>query len=195
MSETHVNNEYFNHDTKGLLTTEGEQHRRQRKIISPAFSAANIRAVTPIFWDKAREVGLVSSPIGDAYVLTSRSLQLRDTWLRIVDDSEEEEIHTSSASFQKETPAATQDGTRIDALAWLGRATLDIIGLAGFGYAFNSLTDEANELALAFAAVFSTARKFRVMTILQAWFPILRGFVSWYFYLFASWLLCRTIAF
>ena len=85
---------------------------------------------------------------------------------------------SSKTNSEKKSPATTQDGTRIDALAWLGRATLDIIGLAGFGYAFNSLTDESNELALAFAAVFTTARKFRVMTILQAWFPILRGFVS-----------------
>ena len=90
---------------------------------------------------------------------------------------------SSKNNSEKKSPATTQDGTRIDALAWLGRATLDIIGLAGFGYAFNSLTDESNELALAFAAVFTTARKFRVMTILQAWFPILRGFVSPFFQL------------
>ncbi|KAH8114681.1 cytochrome P450 [Phellopilus nigrolimitatus] len=130
----------------GLLTSEGEQHKRQRKIITPAFSVASIKAVMPIFWEKASE--------------------LRDIWLRIVDDNDA-------------TPAPPQAcliGTRIDALAWLGRATLDIIGLAGFGYAFNSLTDESNELALAFASVFSTARKFRVMTVLQAWFPILRSF-------------------
>ncbi|OCB84952.1 cytochrome P450 [Sanghuangporus baumii] len=134
----------------GLLTSEGEQHRRQRKIISPAFSAASIRAVMPIFWEKASE--------------------LRDIWLRIVDDNE----GADPLPFSKRNDE--QACTRIDALAWLGRATLDVIGLAGFGYAFNSLTDESNELALAFAAVFSTARKFRVMTILQAWFPILRIF-------------------
>jgi hypothetical protein len=79
---------------------------------------------------------------------------------------------------------------------WLGRATLDAIGLAGeillvfkkkircslvregFGYHFNSLTDDNNELAHAFGVIFSTARKFRVMTILQVWFPFLRRFVS-----------------
>ncbi|THG99229.1 hypothetical protein EW145_g7300, partial [Phellinidium pouzarii] len=132
----------------GLLTTEGEQHRRQRKIIAPAFSVASIKAVMPIFWDKASE--------------------LRDIWLRIVDD-DDDDVAPSHLHIK-------QAGTPIDALAWLGRATLDVIGLAGFGYTFNSLTDESNELALAFASVFSTARKFRVMTILQAWFPILRSF-------------------
>lgn len=49
---------------------------------------------------------------------------------------------------------------------------------AGFGYHFNSLTDDDNELANAFGVIFSTARKFRVMVILQTWFPFLRRFVS-----------------
>ena len=69
-------------------------------------------------------------------------------------------------------------------LPWLARATLDVIGAAGFGYAFNSLEAAAerreneSELARAFAVIFATARKFRVMTVLQVWFPVLRNFVS-----------------
>ena len=54
---------------------------------------------------------------------------------------------------------------------------LRFCALLGFGYKFNSLTDENNELAVAFATIFNTARKFRVVTILQAWFPFLRKFV------------------
>lgn len=59
-----------------------------------------------------------------------------------------------------------------------------MIGAAGFGYAFNSLEAAAerreseSELARAFAVIFATARKFRVMTVLQVWFPVLRNFVS-----------------
>ncbi|KAI5119364.1 hypothetical protein M0805_008519 [Coniferiporia weirii] len=139
----------------GLLTSEGEQHRRQRKIIAPAFSVASIRAVMPIFWDKASE--------------------LRDIWLRIVDDDDDDDDDGDNVTFTCSAAQRADSGTRIDALAWLGRATLDVIGLAGFGYTFNSLTDESNELALAFASVFTTARKFRVITILQAWFPFLRS--------------------
>jgi hypothetical protein len=67
---------------------------------------------------------------------------------------------------------------RIDVLNWLGRATLDVIGLAGFGYTFDSLEDNQNILATAFAEVFSAARKLRFITVLQAWFPILHYFVS-----------------
>lgn len=78
---------------------------------------------------------------------------------------------------------------RVDVLAWFARATLDVIGEAGFGYRFNSLAAAAqkgdektgkseNELAQAFGVIFASARQFRVMTILQAWFPELRRFVS-----------------
>ncbi|KAJ7070036.1 cytochrome P450 [Mycena amicta] len=128
---------------EGLLTVEGEQHRRQRKILAPAFTAAHIKSLTPIFWEKA---GI-----------------LREKWLGAAD------------------VATTAGYARVDALAWLGRATLDAIGVAGFGYHFNSLSategdGHDDELAKAFADIFSTARKFRVMTILQVWFPLLRRF-------------------
>ncbi|KAI0648581.1 cytochrome P450 [Trametes meyenii] len=35
----------------GLLTTEGAQHRRQRKMLTPVFSAAHLRNVTPLFYE------------------------------------------------------------------------------------------------------------------------------------------------
>jgi hypothetical protein len=92
----------------------------------------------------------------------------------------------------------------IDVLSWLSRATLDAMGEAGmivtmsirsmpsfpilgFGYALNSLpppgaephsTDESeNELARAFATIFSTQQHFSILNILAVWFPFLRRFV------------------
>ncbi|KAH9912197.1 cytochrome P450 [Epithele typhae] len=35
----------------GLLTTHGDMHRRQRKMLTPVFSAAYMRSVTPLFYD------------------------------------------------------------------------------------------------------------------------------------------------
>lgn len=40
----------------GLFLSDGEEHRKQRKIISPAFSAQSLRALTPIFFGKSQEV-------------------------------------------------------------------------------------------------------------------------------------------
>ena len=35
----------------GLLTTEGAQHRKQRKLLNPVFSIAHLRGVSHIFYD------------------------------------------------------------------------------------------------------------------------------------------------
>ncbi|QRV94590.1 cytochrome P450 family protein [Ceratobasidium sp. AG-Ba] len=49
------------------------------------------------------------------------------------------------------------EGTTIDVLQWLSYATLDIIGIAGFGYEFNSLRDgDEDALSKAFSKVFDT---------------------------------------
>ncbi|EJU05910.1 cytochrome P450 [Dacryopinax primogenitus] len=100
---------------EGLLIAEGEVHKRQRRIMNPSFSPAEIRELTPIFWDKAGE--------------------LRDIWVKELDQA----------------AAGGANDLVIDICKWMSRATLDIIGLAGFGYAFESLTDESNDLARAFS--------------------------------------------
>ncbi|KAG8794507.1 hypothetical protein FRC12_023914, partial [Ceratobasidium sp. 428] len=49
------------------------------------------------------------------------------------------------------------NGTTINVLQWLTYATLDVIGVAGFGYEFNSLRDgDEDELAKAFNKIFDT---------------------------------------
>lgn len=40
----------------GLLTAEGETHRRQRKVLTPAFATSYIRDIVPIFSAKAAEL-------------------------------------------------------------------------------------------------------------------------------------------
>jgi hypothetical protein len=83
----------------------------------------------------------------------------------------------------------------VDVLSCLARATLDVIGAAGFGYAFNGLaslssdgpdnsTMPDNELASAFATIFAAARKFRVLSVFQSWFPPLRRFVRVFFFFY-----------
>ncbi|KAG8998614.1 hypothetical protein FRB90_012275, partial [Tulasnella sp. 427] len=41
---------------EGVAVTEGEQHKRQRRVINPAFSAAALRRINPIFHSKAEEL-------------------------------------------------------------------------------------------------------------------------------------------
>ncbi|OSD05177.1 cytochrome P450 [Trametes coccinea BRFM310] len=84
----------------GLLATTGEQHRRQRKILNPAFNINHMRNVTPIFQEVAGRL--------------QRALQT------IVGDSPKE----------------------IDMSKWMGRTALELIGLAGLGYSFDSLVED-----------------------------------------------------
>ncbi|KAF7341829.1 hypothetical protein MSAN_02038100 [Mycena sanguinolenta] len=90
-------------------------------------------------------------------IFIDKSIQLRDIWV-----------------------AQATDGTvRVEVLSWLSKATLDIIGLAGFNYPIDSLgTPEGapkNELAEAFEAVFAAETGFTIGGFLQMVFPILRG--------------------
>ncbi len=76
--------------------------------------------------------------------------------------------------------ASPQSGqAQVEMLSWLSRATLDIIGLAGFSYSFDALKlgEESNELGYAFAQIFNSAKKASVFSILQARIPILQWIV------------------
>ncbi|RXW20257.1 hypothetical protein EST38_g5602 [Candolleomyces aberdarensis] len=122
---------------EGVLIVEGETHKNQRKIMNPAFGAAQIRELTEIFIDK--------------------SLELRDAW---------------TAEISREGEVAN-----VNALAWLSRMTLDVIGLAGFNYKFNALADgeERTELSHAFANLFGRAAgRPGPLMLMRARFPLLR---------------------
>ncbi|KAF9020787.1 cytochrome P450 [Hymenopellis radicata] len=72
--------------------------------------------------------------------------------------------------------AMNPDGAlRTDALSWLNRVTLDIIGLTGFNYKFDSLNDNGapNELNVAFSKIFSAGSS-SLFRIMQGYVPILR---------------------
>ncbi|KAJ5627862.1 hypothetical protein N7490_010090 [Penicillium lividum] len=53
----------------GLIIAEGEEHKRQRKLLMPAFSHRHIKDLYPIFWDKsvalAREMDANIERTGD----------------------------------------------------------------------------------------------------------------------------------
>ncbi|KAF9077281.1 cytochrome P450 [Rhodocollybia butyracea] len=67
---------------------------------------------------------------------------------------------------------------RIDVLSSLSQMTLDVIGLAGFNYKFNSLSGEPNELNKAFSTLFGNPQV-KLWPIAQLLIPILRNLPSW----------------
>ncbi|KAJ3974379.1 cytochrome P450 [Lentinula raphanica] len=123
---------------EGVLVTEEDAHKLQRKIMNPAFGPAQIRELTQIFVDK--------------------SVELKDIWTNQI--------------VNAETGVA-----RIDVLSWLSRTALDVIGLAGFNYRFNALTDSSDELSQAFSVMFGNPNgdRIRMWALAQLLVPILRN--------------------
>ncbi|KAJ7226177.1 cytochrome P450 [Mycena rebaudengoi] len=136
----------------GILSVEGDVHKQQASIhMSIIYS-------------------LISNPaFGTAQIrrltdiFVERSLQLRDVWSR--------EIKSAA-------PGDRKYSARTDITEWVRRATLDIIGHAGFNYQFNALEPQGkpNELNQAFVDIFHSPNErielaFRAA---QARFPFLQ---------------------
>ncbi|CED83052.1 astaxanthin synthase [Phaffia rhodozyma] len=135
----------------GLLSSEGETHRRQRRIILPAFSAQAIRELFPIFLDKAME-------------LTEKMTEEAAKKDGPTDGSE--------AEGEKAGPSRlVSEG--VDVMFWIGRAMLDVIGLAGFDYDFDSIEKESNELSIAYKTMFDGLSGQSTLGVLQDLFPVL----------------------
>lgn len=123
---------------EGLVFAEGERHRKQRRIMNPAFGPGQLRSFTLIFNQKAREV--------------------RNIWLSQLNESQADVIN-------------------VDVPYYMSRATLDIIGLAGFNYEFNSLQSDKDELSNAFKSLVysgsTSTIRWTIGPILATFAPIL----------------------
>ena len=133
--------------------------------MAPAFNSAALKEMYPVFVRKAEE--------------------LRDCWDRIIDPSRSSIPHPTPSSAtppgekEEDTPDFSpagkfSQGIVFDICDWMNRATLDVVGLAGFGYSFDSLTDGREEVSIAFRKIMEAVEKppgFKAMFAL--WFPII----------------------
>ncbi|KAF9645313.1 cytochrome P450 [Thelephora ganbajun] len=125
---------------EGLIFAEGERHRKQRRIMNPAFGPAQLKSFTPIFNQKASEV--------------------RNIWLSQLNEN-------------------NTDVIKVDVPYYMSRTTLDIIGLAGFDYEFNSLQSEGDQLSVAFSSLIPTGSASRIPSrwtikpVLMAFAPVI----------------------
>ena len=110
--------------------------------------------------------------------------ELRDHWDKIIGPSSSVAYPTPPSTpppgERESEPAdisSTENGslkTIVDVCDWMNRATLDIIGLAGFGYNFDSLMDRCEEVCVAYREMLQAAEKrpgFK--ELLALWFPII----------------------
>ncbi|CAG8546692.1 19394_t:CDS:2 [Cetraspora pellucida] len=115
----------------GISFSQGDAHKRLRKLISPSFAFANIKEVLPIFIQAGHK--------------------LKDAWLKQIGNKKEE---------------------RITITALIPKITLDVIGLVGFNYEFNSITSDS-ELARAYHSITNKRPSFLYMELLNI-FPFIK---------------------
>jgi len=102
----------------GLVTSEGMDHKYQRKHLLPAFNVKVVKNLYPLFWTKAAEM----------VTLIKR------------------EVETGPKAEKASGPVNIDD--------WAGRVSLDIIGQAGFGSEFSSLSYPHTALNTSYRAAF-----------------------------------------
>ncbi|WVQ86034.1 hypothetical protein IAT38_008202 [Cryptococcus sp. DSM 104549] len=134
----------------GLLVAEGHDHRKQRKALNPIFSVGAIKGMVPVFYDKAYE--------------------LREKLLALVEGDWEEEASPTPEKKEDKVPG----GRKVDVLKYLGNASLDIIGIAGFSYDFKSLSEQDNELSKAYREMFAAGSERGIFARLQLLLPALQ---------------------
>jgi hypothetical protein len=108
-----------------LILIAGEQHRRQRKLLLPTFSASHLQKIAPIICKTVQNVVYHILRFFSHFWLKHWS-QLRDGIQLEIQDSQQE----------------------VNMLNWLSRATIESIGRAGLGYNFNQWNkDKSDEYA------------------------------------------------
>ncbi|KZS96604.1 cytochrome P450 [Sistotremastrum niveocremeum HHB9708] len=134
---------------KGLIWAEGDLHKRQRRAMDPAFSTQNVKHLSNFIWDKA--------------------LQLREIWLSQLDEAR------SATSSDDDIDSGYESASGIQ---WIVKFSFDVIGLAGFGHAFNFLQssdgEEGDELLGALQTISKSGEKMSFLSTIMLFIPIAR---------------------
>lgn len=132
--------------------------------MAPAFNSVALKEMYPIFVQKAEE--------------------LRDRWDKVIDPYHSMPCSTPAPTLPSDEKEGSgpkflskrlfSQGIVLDVCDWMNRAALDVIGLAGFGYSFDSLADRREKVSTAFREMMGAVEKppgFK--EIFALWFPII----------------------
>lgn len=112
----------------GLVSIDGQNHARQRKIIAPAFAPSVVKDFQPAVHRHAHKL------VKKLQAITRQEID-RHTG-KIPKDTE---ITGQAPSDRDVALAHPENQAVVDVLFWLSRTTLDIIGEIGFDFDFQSL--------------------------------------------------------
>lgn len=146
----------------GLVTSEGDTHKKQRKITAPAFTVSTVRSFTPVYFHHTH--ALVNAL--DRLITKTRG------------PAAEPFLHGQSKYGAR---ASKPNAPVIDIGFWVGKTTLDIIGEIGFGYDFKSMesteTDSAeSSLASIFGSLFSQMADLTIFDFIRTYIRSNAGF-------------------
>ncbi|BEI87227.1 hypothetical protein CcaverHIS002_0705730 [Cutaneotrichosporon cavernicola] len=132
----------------GLLNVNFDTHRRQRRVLNPAFHPDAIREMVPHMFTKAYE--------------------LRDKLMEACADPEYNDPETAAPR-----PEDVVTGARkVNMNKYLINTTFDVIGLAGFDYDFGCLR-EGNHIVTTFRNAMSELQRLTLFGVLQQMVPAL----------------------
>ena len=129
---------------QGLVQVEGDVHKVHRKLMSPAFATKAIRACQPVFWRKTQEV-----------------MNIFSDQMKPQDSANHKAVNPDQLSGIVEVHEP------------VSRAALDIIGVAGCGYDFDSLTkdEDQNQVVRDYRKGFGVSASNRLRCLLAHLFP------------------------
>jgi hypothetical protein len=126
--------------------------------MNPSFAALHIRELLPSFFEATYKVRRAAS-ISPLVSLTNDSRlysQLRDKWIDLLHNSPSistTDEHSTTSTLDNPSPESSESAL-VNLSQWMPRLTLDIIGLAGFGYSFNQVSGGSSDFADAFNSIF-----------------------------------------
>ena len=127
----------------GMLTTEGDVHKRQRRVATPAFSMQNVRAIVPLVFNKGEE--------------------LKDTWMKLIQERATKDSQKNPKGLRLDVCHWLTRAT-FDVIGLAGaflpsphQTTASPCLCSGFDYHFNVIQNEDDELFKAHRDMFEYA--------------------------------------
>jgi hypothetical protein len=132
----------------GVLMAEFHSHRRQRRILNPAFSPAAIRDMAPVFYAKAEE--------------------LRERIASVIDEDKKHDASPTPPKPEDIVPGAR----KLDMGKYLTELAFDVIGISGCGHDFKC-QQESNPIVNGFRDALSALMRIDALAIAQHFWPAL----------------------
>ncbi len=166
---------------EGVLVAEGDVHKRQRKILQPAFNVGAIRELNPTFMRYARELGEKIGKMIDISAQATRNDGEKNATTTAADGVNSPFSGQTSYALEVSQPGAPV----LDMAFWVTRAALDIIGDAGFSHHFQALEVDidpsiakhrpTDALGIAFKELFGITMKITLPRIIQLYLSQVPG--------------------